>query len=288
MVADPYVLGKIIAVLPPGSARGLSYTEVLRSAQRMLPTTDIEKKMLDYATVNAGTHIRGVMDLTLRRATVAITSARGAALRAVQEGVVESIANRDTISELKTRLFDVIDDSARDWHRVAFTEMNNAVQNGVYDDLREKSDDGENQLVYKLPNPDACVHCKRVYLQPDGTPRIFRLKDLQESNVGSKAADWGPTIGSVHPWCSCQLIVIPEGHEFVKERIISEPFEKTGRKYKKGQILTEAEYSGLSSEEKTNVGRGAVLRHTGGTPGPTKKSLVHELISESGMYCDHN
>ncbi len=285
LVADPYLMGKIMAVLP-SSARGLSYDQVLRASKKMLPMTGVEQKAMDYAIDNAGANIRGVMDMTLKGATTAVATARGAALRAIRDGVAESIANRDTISELKTRLFDLIDDSARDWQRVAHTEMNNSIQNGIYEEIREKSDDGDDQLVYKRPNPDACVHCRRVYLMPDGvTPRVFKLSDLADSNVGLRASEWQATVGSVHPWCSCQLIVIPEGHSFVQEKVVANPFEKGGRQYKKGQILTDAEYSGLSRDEKENTKMDAVLRNTGVTAEHTEKSLAQELLSERG--CEH-
>lgn len=264
LVADPYVLGKIVAVLPP-SARTLSYDQVLRAAQKLLPTTEREKKAMEYAIDHAGAHIRGVMDMTLRDSTAAIAATRGEALRTIREGVAESIVNRDTLSELKTKLFDLIDDSTRDWQRVAHTEMNNAVQNGILDEIAEKSDEGMSQLVYKRPNPDACDHCRRLYLRPDGRPRVFRLSDLAESNVGKKAADWEATIGSVHPWCACQLIVIPDKHSFVGDHVVESAFTSGSKKYKKGQIVSEAEYSALTSAERENIKGDWLLRFTGET-----------------------
>ena len=42
--------------------------------------------------------------------------------------------------------------------------------------------DKDEQLVYKRPNPDACQHCKRVYLTDGITPRVFKLSDLTDSN----------------------------------------------------------------------------------------------------------
>lgn len=264
LIADPHVLGKIVAVLPSG-ARTLSYDQVLRAAQKMVPTTDREKKAMEYAIDHAGANIRGVMDMTLRDTTAVIAATRGEALRAIRETVAESIVNRDSLSELKTRLYDLIDDSTRDWQRIAHTEMNNAVQSGIFDEIAEKSDDGHDQLVYKRPNPDACDHCKRLYLRPDGRPRVFRLRDLAATNVGKKVKDWEPTIGSVHPWCACQLVVIPEGHSFKGHFIVNLPFEKSGKKYKKGQILSDAEYASLSSAEKENVKDDWVLRFTGDT-----------------------
>jgi len=96
----------------------------------------------------------------------------------------------------------LIDDKNKDWARIAHTEINTAVQNGVYQRIKEESDDGADQLVFKRPAPDACRYCKKLHLQSDGvTPKIFKLSELAESNVGLKAVDWRPVVGSVHPWC---------------------------------------------------------------------------------------
>jgi len=289
MMGDPYLLGKIIALLPPTTARTLSYKDVLTASKKMLPLTGVEKKAIDYATDHAGQYIRGIMNSVLKDTTALTARAGNAALRAVQEQTAGSIRSRETISELKTRLFDVIDDKTRDWQRVAHTEINTSIQNSIYKEIREKSDVGKDQLVYKLPAPDACKYCKKLYLQSDGvTPRIFRLKDLAESNIGLKAPDWQPTIDSVHPWCQCVLLVIPEEHDFVHERIVTEPFESDGIKYKRGQLIFGTEFENFSDEEKDKIGVAAILRNTGTTAKLTKKSLVNEMISESGLYCEHD
>ena len=217
MVTDPTALGKIVALLPPSSRSKLTYEQLLDKIKRAeVPRTAVETKAIEYATEHAGEYIKGIEEMAIRTARTGTARAGMEALRAVQQGVSEAIANRRTIGELKTELFDMLDDRYRDWQRVAHTEINTAIQHGIYADIREKSGDGDNQLVFKRPAPDACRHCKRVYLKPDGvTPKIFKLKDLAESNIGMKAADWQPTIGSVHPWCHCQLFVVPEGYNFV-------------------------------------------------------------------------
>lgn len=62
-----------------------------------------------------------------------------------------------------------------------------------------------------------CEHCKRLYLGPDGAPRIFKLSTLEANglnNFGRKVKDWKPVVGATHPHCLCQLIRIPEGWGF--------------------------------------------------------------------------
>lgn len=269
MVSDPITLGKIVALLPP-SRRRMTYSELLDLVERMeIPTTEVERRAMEFAEAHAGEYIKGIEDMAVRTASTAAARAGMTAIRAVQDGVKEAIANRQSISELKTELFDMLDDRYRDWQRVAHTEINTAIQQGIFKEIRDKSDDGEDQLVYKRPSPDACKHCKRLYLTSDGiTPKIFRLRELAESNVGMKAADWQPTIGSVHPWCHCQLHVVPEGYDFEKRRVAREGFEHGTEKIKAGQILDDSVYSRLSSENKERVKEDAVLTYTGETPRP--------------------
>lgn len=290
VIMDAAVLGRITAVLPLSERKRVTYQTVLDAATKV-ETTAVERAAIDYATDHAGEYIKGIRDMVVR--DVSAITARGseAALRAVQENVAGAIEARSTISELKTRLFDAIDNRNRDWQRVAHTEINTAVQQGVYRAIREASDEGKNQLVFKRPNPDACVHCKRVYLKADGlTPKVFRLSDLEDSNVGRRAAEWGPVIGSVHPWCNCQLQVVPEGFDFVKTRVVVEAFEDgDGRAWRRGEIVDAASYSSLGSDMIKNIGQDAVLAYTGATAKPEiEKSMPVYISDEDDCTCEHD
>ena len=264
MVLDPSILGKLVALLPP-SRRRMTYGELLDAAKRLEPElSGVEKKAIEYATEHAGEFIRGIEDIAVKATRTATTRASMTSLRAVQEGVKEAIAKRQTISELKTELFGMLDDRYRDWQRVAHTEINTAIQQGIYREIREKSDEGEDQLVYKLPSGDACKYCKKLFLKEDGiTPRIFRLRDLADNNFGLKAASWRPTISSVHPNCHCALMVVPKGYDFVKRRVASDEFEHEGNKIKLGQLVDDDVYSSLSSENKDKIREQSILSYTG-------------------------
>jgi len=270
LIGDSYVLGKIVSLVEREKIRDISYDRVLRAAKRMTPPTSVEKKAIQYAQEHAGEYIRSLSDDMVREVGTLAARGKMTALRAVQEGVSTSIAERETVSQLKTRLFHSIDDKYNDWQRIAHTEMNTAIQQGIYNDIREKSDEGENQRVYKRPNPDACQHCKRVYLSSDGiTPKVFRLRELYDNNIGVKAKNWRATIGSVHPWCNCQLLVLPDGYDFEKQRVIVDGFSKDSRKFKRGEILSATEFEKLSEDQKKKVGWDAILTHTGETARPS-------------------
>lgn len=214
-VGDAYLLGKIVENVGT-SAKTMTYEQIKKAALK-IPMTEVEKRAIEWAQDHTGQYIKGLSDDMVKEVRASAARTSGAALRSVQEEVIDAIRNRRTAQQLASDLFSAIDDRTRDWRRIAFTEMNEAIQKGIYSEILKHSEDGADQLVFKRPNPDGCKHCKRLFLQSDGTPKVFRLGDLADTNYGLKAADWKPVIGSVHPWCQCQLQVIPEGYDFRKD-----------------------------------------------------------------------
>jgi hypothetical protein len=281
-IGDAYTLGKIVSHLDKATAKRMTFEQVKRAAGKF-PITEVEKRAMEYATEHAGQYIRGIGDDMVKEVTASASRASMDALRAVQAEVKEAVLKRKTTSELKTSLHRIIKGKARDWQRVASTEMNDAIQRGIYQEIHNQSDSGSDQLVYKRPSPNACKHCKRAYLLADGvTPRIFKLSDLEESNIGKLSSEWGPTVGSVHPWCQCQLSPIPEGFNFIKRPVAAENF---GR-YKKGQIIEN--FSELSEEDKKKTRLEAILEYTGETASlTTEKSFYHDSDTDDVCTCEY-
>lgn len=286
MIADPVAVGRLVALIPPARRTSLSLDEALKAIKKVAPQTAVEQKAIEFAQEHAGTYITGIRDMVLRDTTAASSRASGAALRAVRQGVSEAIANRETVGQLKTRLFDLIDNRSKDWRRVAHTEINTALQQGIHSQIMAQG--GGEQLVYKRPAPDACTHCKRVYLKPDGMLRVFRLSQLADTNVGLKAADWEPTIGSVHPWCGCQLHVVPDGYSFRRTMIVKENFEFDGVSYKIGQVIPEEQFKRFGPEQQAKIGFDPVLTFTGETEAPeVEKSFRVQHVSDD-CFCEHD
>jgi len=226
---DAFALGKIVGAVGEKESLSMGFDELQKMVLKM-PRTTVEKKAIEFANDHAGEYIQGIGDLIIKDVRTGSVRATGEALRSVQDGVKNAIKDRKTISELRTDLFHRIDDRFKDWQRVAHTEMASSIQNGIYNDIRENSKHGSDQLVFKRPSPDACSHCKRMYLESDGiTPLIFKMSELSASNIGKKAADWEPTIGPVHPWCQCQLQMVPDGFEFKTSKDGNAELVYTGR-----------------------------------------------------------
>lgn len=192
-----------------------------------------ENFAVQNASIRAGTHIRHLgakvqqaMDMMVFEEDAQY---RAQALREVRTQTQLNVQKRESIGALKFELGRRIEDWERDWNRVAITEKVNAMNRGVADHYREKHGD---PWVYKQPMPDACKHCLRLHLGPDGKPRLFRLSTLEShgSNVGVKTANWRAVVGPVHPHCQCQLIRVPEGWGFNEEGDLV-PGGKFGVKY---------------------------------------------------------
>ncbi len=202
-------------------------------------------------------------------AAIAVAEARaGAALVSVGDGLAKKVAQtlldreRDNVRDLVISYFDGMEPTVnapelyetpekrvdtwqgfarelrenlgttgRDWDRVAFSEIQDAASNGRAMDLLEKR--GGDVMVMKIPQPTACPQCIALYLNDDGTPRVFPLRELMAngSNIGRKpmpvrkgrvvsydrmdgAQTVLPVVGQVHPWCQCEGPVEAEIEEW--------------------------------------------------------------------------
>jgi hypothetical protein len=149
-------------------------------------------------------------------------------LSAIQDETAMAIAQREGVDQLASRLAEVTGDYARDWRRLAMTELHNAQEQG-YARVVE-SETGKQSRVAKLVNPDACRACFDAYTEKDGKPKIFTLEELQSNgtNIGRKGSEWLPVIGPMHPHCDCRLVRVPKGfvynddHQLVPESWLKE------------------------------------------------------------------
>lgn len=101
----------------------------------------------------------------------------------------------------------------RDWERVARTELQGAYNEGVV--AAAVAHGGMEQRIARVPEKDACEHCKRLFLV-GGVPRIFTVRELVNNgtNVGKKPENWQATVWPIHPNCRCDSVMVPSGHGF--------------------------------------------------------------------------
>jgi hypothetical protein len=180
-----------------------------------IPLSAVEVQAVQTAKLNAAQYVVGLgntIDLQTGQVLVEADRAQRRELQGkIRTETAEKIASRKTVGTLKSRLGHSMQDWTRDLDRIAITENHNVMQEGVGDGFRKQY--GPEARVSLIPMPDACKHCKRLHLGPDGAPIIFKLSQLAPpgANVGKKAADWVACIGAIHPNCQCQIVRVPAG-----------------------------------------------------------------------------
>jgi len=236
-IEDAYVYGQLLALMDDPKVAHLSAEQFRQYVRKHpVPLSEIERRAVAMAQHEAAQYVVGLGNKVDQQTGQLLIEA-DAALRAklqttIQEKAAENIERRESVEQLKSDLGWASQDWTRDWNRIAVTEKQLAMQAGVRDSLRGRY--GKDVLVAKVPMPDACPHCKRLHLGPDGAPRIFKLSTLEkngQSNYGRKVADWKPVTGAVHPHCSCALVRVPPGWGFNEEGQL-EPGGKLGVQYK--------------------------------------------------------
>lgn len=243
MIRNAFVMGRLADAVEQGT----SFEEALRLALSLpLKKPDMaamaiaEQQTAMYITDNAADLATKIGQLAIKKRNdairqMAIDYHAGRLKRTVRDEELkqdEEIPERyaENWQEFASELRQAMDDKARDWQRVAYTETVTAQQNGRAHQLLSES--GPDTLVYKMPLPTACAQCRHAYLEEDGfTPKIFRLSDLLHNgdNIGRKphptrggkvvpggrpdgAETMKPVSGTMHPFCACRLYRYT-GHE---------------------------------------------------------------------------
>lgn len=132
--------------------------------------------------------------------------------------------DRPRDSWLASELRKITRDSKQDWDMVVKTELMNSKNEGIaqaiIDGSSPYSNKGLETKVFKRPSPNACKHCRDLYLEKDDkTPKVFSLSELMANgtNYGKKVGEWQPVVGVTHPHCQCMIEVLPDGATFDKD-----------------------------------------------------------------------
>ena len=221
-IEDAYLYGQVLAALDSPSTKNMSYAEFKNYLKKNpVPLGEVERQAIKMAQMKAAQYAVGLGN-TISNATGEVLIEADADLRArmrdeIQTQTALNIARRETVKQLKSRLGWATNDWARDWDRIAVTEKHNAMQRGHADRILRLH--GGEARVFKRIQPNACKHCVRLHIGPDGQPRIFKLSTLEDNgtNFGKKADDWQAVVGSTHPHCQCQLVHVPDGWGFNEE-----------------------------------------------------------------------
>lgn len=221
VVLTGYQYGNLLSKLP--QAEQMTFPEFAGHLEKNpIKLSSAEKHAVKTAQTRAGQYCTGLGSRYNDKADRFIIQAdQQLAIdtrNAIRDKVSTKIAERTTRKKLAQDLGKLTGDWARDWQRIANTETHMAQQEGYLEDVRERH--GDDELLAKVPEPNACPHCKRLYLDAEGQPLVKPASWWAEqgaSNAGRKTAEWLPVLGGIHPWCQCKLIRIPDGWELKGE-----------------------------------------------------------------------
>jgi hypothetical protein len=132
---------------------------------------------------------------------------RSEKLKVIREEVGTAMLTKDTAQEVARRIRQRVGDLARDFERIAETEIQAVHNEGqIYAGVEL---DGEQARVARIPESGACDACMRLFIDPlTNNPRVFKVSDLamNGTNVGVPKRSWKATAYPIHPHCRCDTI----------------------------------------------------------------------------------
>lgn len=215
---EAYLYGRAIGADHEVRAVAHAHFVTAHKPAAKLKLSRAEELSARWARESAAQHITGLGNRVASDFTTEVIEAdRKQRLKyqeVIREEVAESIERREDWRKLASRLGHKTKDWARDFKRIAATEKQNAMMEGLAASIHEEH--GAGALIAKIPASDACADCQRLYLDHSGQPRIFTLVELGEngSNVGLRKEAWKATLGTIHPWCQCAPVSVPRGWRF--------------------------------------------------------------------------
>jgi hypothetical protein len=217
-LTDAYIYG-LLSEKDPDKLKGATPEEILEMI-RKAPLSFQESRAADWLAENAGIYCQGlgnrIEETTMRIIHDAMKER--AMLGAIQETLARTAEERKTRSEMVTALRDATGDMRRDWQRIVNTELHTARTEGTAASIRKIF--GGDPTVFVRPNSDACETCHAAYLETSGRPKLFKLSQLEISNIGRKTQELRARPGKppLHPHCYCQLQYFnPDTMEFDEE-----------------------------------------------------------------------
>jgi len=136
---------------------------------------------------------------------------RGEVIDVIRDQTAHAIATHMDSGQLARDLAHVTKNYVHNWKRIAQTELQGAMNEGIVLDAVDAY--GADAQIAGIPESDACEHCKRVFLGPDGLPVVYPVQELvaNGTNVGRPAKEWVATVWPIHPHCRCSRQPVPAG-----------------------------------------------------------------------------
>ena len=190
-------------------------TPVEREAwiQARLRGGEFARGLGNYVEESTGKLIRETWDKEVAKVE-ADPKLRFQKIEQIRVKTADAVSRGKTADELAKELRTTTEEWGRNWGRIAKTELQGAYNEAtVIEAIRLYGPEG---LIARPPENGACVHCKALLLDSDGTPKIFTVENIVNNgtNVGKKSAQWEATVWPIHPHCRCGTQIVPEGFVF--------------------------------------------------------------------------
>lgn len=198
--AIAYRLGRVYRSVGPTAT--FSWTRAMALAESV-KLTDTERAAMAFARQRAGIHLTPVLLREPQRAWETVAAEEQRLLRVMTR---RAIRDRGGAMKLARDLYEKLDKEggiARDWERVARTEISDARSEGSW--AVEMSGVAEDGKIYRDTSSRACSECLRLYREPDGSPRLYtKAEILAEDALGPNTVKpYHARIASTHPQCVC-------------------------------------------------------------------------------------
>lgn len=215
-----------IQPLPPLPPRETSaFSPALEPHARAVPEyfTTAERAGVVSAFESAGSYIRGLGARFADEASAELYEQwggerllstpnpvkRARMLKVIREEVGAAVLTKDQARDVARRIRQRSGDLARDFERIAETELQATHNEGQV--LQAVELDGEEARVARIPESGACGYCLSAFIDSETQrPIIFEVAQIVEngSNVGRRRRDWKPSLYPMHPHCRCDTIPI--------------------------------------------------------------------------------
>lgn len=203
-----FLFGRVSALLSPIQTKQLDYKDLTTYIERRdyQKLTEREKAEYRAAATRTYSYIKGMghrFKETISNAISEQEIKNTVEYRQLDNSVKEGILRRKSVQSITNNISNRLQDWNRDWGRIVETEMQDIYCLGKAQIIMEKH--GTEALVYKHVFPQACSHCRHLYTTGGigSKPRIFKISQLISNgdNIGRKAKDWKPVLGTTHPFC---------------------------------------------------------------------------------------
>lgn len=222
IIFNSYIYGMFSAAFGE-AADSMTVDEFVEHIKQVpFPLTALDRAALTQVRQSSYTHIKHMGDIINLQTKRIVQEANKQYVRRnamhIKRQLEEGILKQKTIRQVANALKASTKVYAKNWALVAGTEINNAYASGRAQEIIKRNK-GRDPRVYKKPRPDCCHHCARLYLEEDGTPKVFKMSELlaNGTNVGRSKAEWKAVVESTHPSCYCKLYELPPGFGFDTE-----------------------------------------------------------------------